>query len=364
MPAKLPAKSSAKTAARTPAAELPRRRPQMVDIARLAGVSVSTVSRALNGSTLIPDETRERIAELAKSMNYAINAGAKNLRTGVNRTIAVVVPYEAASRQNVSDPFFLSILGSIADALTDRGYDMLLSRVEAGQLTQAAQLVDAGRAVGIILIGQWRHHDQLNEMAARRLPIAVWGAQLPQQAYCTVGGDNVAGGDLATDHLLQQGRRRIAFFGDPQLPEVAMRMRGYRKALRRHGVAFNRALCVPASFAGDGGRRAVLALRERGEPFDAIFACSDVLAMTAIGCLREHGVAVPDEVSVVGYDDIGLAANFHPALTTVHQPVDLGGHELVLAALDLAENRPHDSQVLPARLIVRESSVPTSTQSR
>jgi DNA-binding LacI/PurR family transcriptional regulator len=195
---------------------------QMADIARLAGVSTSTVSRALNGSNLVNEETRVRVTELARSLNYQINIGAKNLRLGQNKTVAVVVPYATANRQHISDPFFISMLGSLADALTDLGYDMLLSRIDADHLDAAGNLFSSGRAIGVILIGQWQHHDQLNELARQRVPVVVWGAQLPQQLYCTVGSDNVEGGELATRHLLERGRKQIAFFGDRNLPEVSL----------------------------------------------------------------------------------------------------------------------------------------------
>ena len=170
---------------------------QMEDIAQLAGVSRSTVSRALSHSPVVNPETRERIQRLARSLKYSIHVGARNLRLQQNRTVAVVLPFDAKTHQSVSDPFFVSLMGSLADALTARGYDMLVSRVDAERLDLAGDLAASGRAIGVILVGQWHHHDQINELAARQSPIVVWGAHLPQQIYCTIGGDNIAGGMLA-----------------------------------------------------------------------------------------------------------------------------------------------------------------------
>lgn len=333
-----------------------QRRLQMADIARLAGVSTSTVSRALAGSKLVNDETRQRVMELARSLNYSINIGAQNLRLKQNRTVGVVVPYDPDTRQQLTDPFFLAMLGSLADALTEQGLDMLLTRVDAGTLDAAAQPFDSGRVIGVILIGQWRHHDQLNQLAARRVPIVVWGAQLPQQLYCTVGGDNVAGGALATGHLLAQGRRRIAFLGDTNLPEVAQRYQGYCNALAAHGLQADPQLMVPVSFLPGGGQEGVRELQRRGAQFDGLFACSDLLAMAAINTLRALGRGVPDDVAVVGYDDIELASYFHPPLSTVRQPIAAAGRALVGALLALADGHDAASQQLPTELVQRASA--------
>lgn len=350
-------KTSTKSTAKQNASSAEQRRLQMADIARLAGVSTSTVSRALNRSSLVNDETRIRIEELAKSLNYSINIGAQNLRLKQNRTVAVVVPYDASTRQHLSDPFFLSMLGSLADALTERGFDMLLSRVDAEQLDSAAQIYDTGRVVGVILIGQWRHHDQLNQLAARRVPIVVWGAQLPQQLYVTVGSDNITGGFLATEHLIKAGRKNIAFFGDTQLPEVAHRYEGYCKALTQYGMTPNQQLLVTASFIEEGGRLAVEQLCKRQVAFDSLFACSDLLAMTAINTLRDKQYRIPEDIAVVGYDDIELARYFHPTLTTIRQPIAAAGQALVEAVLSLAEHQPTSPRLLQTQLMCRASSV-------
>jgi DNA-binding LacI/PurR family transcriptional regulator len=332
------------------------KRLQMADIARLDGVSVSTVSRALNGSTLVNDETRERIGQLARSLNYSINLGAQNLRLQKNQTIAVVVPYDAQSRQHISDPFFLSIVGAIADALTDRGYDMLLSRVDAERLDTAAALYDSGKAIGLVIIGQWRHHDQLNEMAARKVPVVVWGGQLPQQLYCSVGGDNVAGGLQATQHLLAQGRKRIVFLGDAQLPEVALRRQGYLQALQQAGITADPKLELAVPFQIIAAREALDRLCKGRTRFDGVVACSDLLALQAVQAVRAVGRSVPADVAVVGYDDMPVATYSDPPLTTVHQPVALAGAELVDALLSLLRGERAAPRMLAVHLVVRDSA--------
>jgi DNA-binding LacI/PurR family transcriptional regulator len=330
---------------------------QMADIARLAGVSTSTVSRALSNSPLVNAKTRKRIEELASSLNYSVNVGAQSLRLRENRTVSVVVPYGRDSRQSLSDPFFLSILGSVANALTEHGMEMLLSRVNEDQLDSVSQIFASNRAVGVIIIGQWHHHQLLNQLAARNLPVVVWGAQLSNQLYRSVGSDNFSGGLQAATHLLKLGRRRIAFFGDTDLPEVAMRHAGYLQAHRDMNLVPDPALTIAMPFAAQLAQTAVTAfLDESGLKFDGVFAASDLLAMTTISALGKRGWRIPADVAVVGYDDIELAAHFHPTLTTVRQPVDLAGETLVDLLMKLIAGVDVSSASLPTVLQIREST--------
>jgi DNA-binding LacI/PurR family transcriptional regulator len=334
----------------------------MIDLARIAGVSVSTVSRALAGSTLVNDETRARIADLARSLRYSVNVGAQNLRLGQSQTVAVVLPKSSADQQPVSDPFFIALLGALADALTMRGYDMLLTRIDEEKMDDIENIISSGRALGVIVIGQWLHHYSLAALARQGAPIAVWGAKLPGSTYFTVGSDNRLGGRLATEHLLGAGRRKIMFLGDTRLPEVALRFEGYRDALINAGQMVTPGLTAAVPFEATAARRALSDLIAHTTDFDALFATSDLVAVTAIALLTARGLRVPQDVAVVGYDDLPLASHVHPTLTSVRQPMNEASVALVDAVLAAKAGEPATAVTLKTELVIRESSHLTKTK--
>jgi DNA-binding LacI/PurR family transcriptional regulator len=327
----------------------------MTDIARMAGVSASTVSRALSGSTLIPQTTRERISELARTLNYQVNVGAANLRKRDIKTIGVVILGD--SSQAISDPFLLSILGSIADALDVRGMSLMLTRLQGEQAGSLTTMFDSGQVAGLIVIGQLTLHKHLNKLAHQGLPIVVWGANLPDATYSVVGGDNAAGGFLATQHLIEQGCKRIAFFGDTSHPEAGQRFLGYQRAMNDAGYPIDARLIQPFLFGDVRIRETIDKWLNQHIDVDAIFATSDVTAISLMGALSERGIAVPAQFKLVGYDDIFLAAHVHPSLTTIRQPTEQAGHALVDLLFEIIQGHPRRVVTLPAELVLRDSSL-------
>lgn len=357
-PSDLPRATKARGQAAPQAAGPRPSRLQMVDIARLANVSVSTVSRALANNPRLSKETRDRVNELARSLNYSINVGAQIMRGKAMQTVAVAFPYHPDQRQHFKDPFFLATLGSIGDALIDSGHSMLIVAVESDKSETLTQAHATGQAIGTIMLGQENNHGRFNELAVRGLPFVVWGARLPDQLYCTVGSDNLAGGRQATQHLLACGARRIAFVGDPQLPEVGQRHQGHLDALAAAGITPDRALTRPLPFVDRAVRDDIARMLADGLVFDAVFAASDLLALAAMGALRAHGLRVPEDVQVVGFDDIRLAADASPPLTTVRQSIDDAGRILVQLLLAKLDGQPVAPVVLPTTLVVRGSTRP------
>lgn len=329
----------------------------MTDIARLADVSESTISRALANSPLVSRKTRERIQALALEHGYTVNPIARNLRSRTTRTIAVVIPLVHERDQHLSDPFFATILGHLADALTSRGYDLLLSKVFTHQDRWVEGMVQSQRADGVILIGQSLEHETINAAAEAGVPVVSWGAKMPGQAYTSVGSDNVAGGRLATQHLLKSGRKQVAFMGDIRLPEVAQRYEGYLAAHKAVKLKPNPALCIAAHFLPEEAYMAAQGLIASGVKFDGVVSASDLIAVSTIRALTENGQHVPHDVGVVGFDDISLASYTSPPLTTIRQDIAKGAKLLVDAVLATVAGQDMTSVEMAPELIVRGSSL-------
>jgi DNA-binding LacI/PurR family transcriptional regulator len=329
----------------------------MADIGRLAGVSASTVSRALNQDPAIAEETRTRIHQLAAQHNYIVNERARNFRLQRTQTIATVFPYTGASRRAISDPFYMELLGAIADELDANSYDLVIARVAADDPRWYERFVQVRRVDGLLLVDRLATDANLARLAALDMPLVVWGAAIPDQAVLSVGGDSQSGAALAVHHLVERGRRRIGFVGGYQdMVETAERYRGYQAELVEAGLAFDPALAVFTDFSPRAGSRAVLDLLARAPDLDGLFVCSDFMAIAALELLRAQGRDVPRDIAVVGYDDIQLAAHSSPRLTTIHQPIDQGGRLLVRTLLDAVRGKAPTAITLPLELVVRDSS--------
>jgi DNA-binding LacI/PurR family transcriptional regulator len=333
-------------------------RPNSRDIARLAHVSQATVSRALRDSPLVTPETRERVRSVAEQLHYRVDRNAAGLRSRSSQTLALLL-FEETPNDAEINPFFLSMLGHITRAAARRSRDLLVSFQQLSD-DWHKDYQNSNRADGIILLGYGDYVTSMSRL--RRLEesgadFVIWGpivADMPGRYVCS---DNAAGGELATRHLLGVGRRRVAYAGSASdhWPEFQLRHSGYEKALRSAGIEPDPRLRVEAQSNEAEGYDAALRLIESGVPFDAVFAASDRIAIGVIGALRDRGIGVPGDVSVVGFDDIGPAAHFNPPLTTVQQDTQRAGEMLVSNLLQLISGARVDSVLIEPRLVVRMS---------
>jgi len=326
------------------------------DLAGLAGVSTGTVSRALADSDLISKKTRTVIQDLARKHDFQPNVTARNLRTRRTGAIGVTIPLGHEKGQHVSDPFFITMLGLLADSLTEQGYDLMLSRVIPADSRWLDNIVDSGRVDGLIVIGQSDQSKILDKVAARYRPMVVWGGYEKKQRHCSVGTDNFKGGRLAAEHLIERGCERIAFFGDPSVRELSQRYEGCRAAMKKAGIEKNLSV-VPAHLVAETADPDIAAfLGAAREKPQGIFAASDVIAMSALGALSDYGLAVPADVRVVGFDGLALSEHTVPRLTTVRQDLTAGAAHLVDLLLRRIAGEETDSVVMDPELIIRMST--------
>jgi DNA-binding LacI/PurR family transcriptional regulator len=321
-------------------------------LAKLAKVSVSTVSRALNDHPSISSSTKKQLWALARKHGYEFRRHMPASPIGAEGAITVVTPRVRGRPLPLSHPFFLELLASIGEAARDRGCDFTVSHLTPANYEDLVHATTTGRANGVIFLGQGALHDQFNQLAETDSRFVVWGAQIPGQKYCTIGTDNMLGGKRATQHLLKLRRKRILFLGGSD-PEATQRYRGYTEALQEAGIRIDDALIGRVEFEAESAESAVDVLIQRKIPFDGIVAASDLIALGGIRALHRAGLVVPRDVSVVGYDNNLLSRLSTPTLSTVQQDIPKAGRMLVSKLLEWSgDARP---EMLSTELIIRES---------
>lgn len=334
-------------------------RPTSFDIARKAGVSQPTVSRALRGDPTISPITRRRVAFIAKELGYKVDKNASNLRGQHSQTIAILFFEDQRFNASLINPFFLGMLGSITGACAKRGYDLLISCQHLSS-NWRIDYEESRRADGIILLGYddfVTYSAELERLVEEGTHFVHYGATLENHPGLSVGCDDYRAGLTATNHLIKLGRRNIAFLGSAtqHYPEFNARYRGYVDALRAADLPVEPALQADAISALPEGERAMRHVLAGGARVDGIFGASDLIAIGALGVLREAGLSVPGDVSVIGFDDIPAAGMVTPSLTTMRQDTQRAGEVLVDTLLKLMRAETAEATLLPCDLVVRQS---------
>ncbi|HEY1076912.1 MAG TPA: LacI family DNA-binding transcriptional regulator [Fontimonas sp.] len=324
---------------------------RMDDIARLAGVSKPTVSRALQDSPLVSDFTKQRILEIARRNGYVVNRNAQNLRRRRSDTVAVVIDFPHLPENRLSDPFHFEMLGNIANALAVRQQDVLLCSERSAHQGGFEHMLSNKGVDGIIFLGQSGRHEEFRTLAKAGVPFVVWGAHQADANYCVVGSDNQLGGRLVAQRFRSLKRKRAVFIGPRGHIEIEQRLRGFADGW---GGAVEELQVADLSFIASRDLVLRRIASAKAMP-DAIFAGSDTMAMGALAALREQGIDVPGACSVCGYDDSPSAVNHVPALTTVRQDTRMGAAILVERLMQTIEGSSASSVLLPTDLVVRET---------
>ena len=335
-------------------------KPTSFDIAALAGVSQPTVSRALRGDRTVSAATRLRIEAIAAQLNYKVDKNASALRRGSTSTLALLFFEDPAPDGSRINPFFLSMLGSILHTCGARGYDLLTSFQQLSA-DWHVDYEDSRKADGLILLGYGdfdAYSRRLDQLVAQGTHFVRWGSPDPAHPGTVIGCDNFAGGQDAGRHLIKRGRQRIAFLGDAssQYPESRDRYRGFAAALHDAGLPVDPGLQVDALSSEASGYDAASRLIARGIAFDAIFAASDMIALGAVRALAEAGRRVPDDVALVGFDDIPAASLAQPPLTTIRQDYARAGELLVEMLIRRIDRQATAPTLLAPELVVRKST--------
>jgi LacI family transcriptional regulator len=317
------------------------------DVARQAGLSTATVSRVLNQTGPVSDESVQRVQQAVAKLNYVPHLGAKQLASQRTNILGLLL-------DEISSDFFTPMLKGIEKGALEGGYDLLIATMRGGQ-----EVVGRHNTDGIIVFDQSLNEDRLRRLHAAEFPVVLLYRSSPRglNIPCVVF-ENKDGARQMTDHLIEQcGYQRIAFLRGPADNEDSYwRERGYRDGLEAHGIAFNHDLVASGEFDDQAAYSTVKEWLTRGLAVDAIFAGDDESAIGAMAALREAGYRIPQDIAVVGFDDTVESRLATPPLTTVRAPIEKTGYEAAKQLIRLINEGTAEPEILlPVELIVRES---------
>jgi DNA-binding LacI/PurR family transcriptional regulator len=329
--------------------------PRIEEVARVAGVSKSTVSRVINGEAYVSSKAREAVLKAIVSLGYSPNQAARTLAGSRSNCIALIVS-EQGSRV-LSDPFFAGVLRGVHSELAGHRVQLVLMMSQEGDEQDLVNYLSAGHVDGALVISLHGQDPLPRTLADAGLPIVVGGRPLGAPGVPYVDSDNFSGGLAAARHLTGIGRRRIGTVAGPKDMAVGMdRLSGWRRGLGEAGVATD--LVAYGDFTPESGATAMDELLDREPELDAVFVAADIMALGALQSLHSRGKRVPDDVAVIGFDDLALASTAVPPLTTVRQDVEQLGRTMtwrLLAELAGEDGLP-PSVLLPTSLIARSSA--------
>lgn len=329
-------------------------RPTLEEVANRAGVSRSTVSRVINGEPYVSESVRGRVASVISRLGYVPNPAARSLVT--QRTGAVMLVFQEPDSRVFDDPYFAGIVRSVSQRLTELDRQLVLAMVQSdADHGRVERYLVGGHVDGALLVSLHGADPLPATLARLGVPTVLNGrTQDADHGLPCVDVDSRTGAILATRHLIERGRTTIATIAGPQdMCAGVDRLAGYRGAMGRR---YRRSLVAYGEFTRQSGARAMAELLERTPDLDAVFAASDRMAEGALRTLARAGRRVPEDVAVVGFDDIDSAAYLDPPLTTIRQPVERVGAEMVRLLTNAIEGEPAASTVLPVELVVRDSS--------
>ncbi|AJI20735.1 LacI family DNA-binding transcriptional regulator [Priestia megaterium] len=328
------------------------------DIARVAGVSVTTVSRALNGYSDVNEKTRQKIAAVAKELNYSPNTLARGLVMQKSKTIGLLV--SGISRESVKDNFTFEVLCGVNERASTLGYDLILFNTNTMMQREKTytQLCRERRVDGAIIQGIKKEDPYLKEVVESDIPCVLVDIPVHSNSVGYVTTDNALGAKKAVEHLASLGHQHIGMINGHEDAFVSQeRLNGYREALKECGLSFHSEWVVSGNFEEKKAEKAARELINRHKEVTAIFCASDLMALGALKACKELGLQVPKDISIVGYDNIVLASYSSPNLTTVGQEVYQIGYQAADLLIEMLEGKETNmKRYLDTKLIIREST--------